>query len=236
MIHNLQDLLPAPWHAPLAPFFADSATVAGLEAFLTEEWRTQTVFPPRDEIFTALRLTPPEKVRVLIVGQDPYHDDGQAHGLCFSVRKGVSLPPSLRNIFKELEADLGVTAPRHGDLTEWARQGVLLLNTVLTVRAHQAHSHAGRGWETFTDTIIRAVSAKPEPVVFVLWGGPAQKKLPLIDQTRHTVVQSAHPSPLSAYRGFLGSRPFSGINQALQANGFPAIDWCRGDDAPGLGL
>jgi len=236
MTNNLEDLLPAAWRVPLAPFFADAATAAGLAAFLAEEWRTQTVFPPQAEIFTALRLTPPEAVRVLIVGQDPYHDDGQAHGLCFSVRQGVPLPPSLRNIFKELEADLGVVAPRHGDLSEWARQGVLLLNTVLTVRAHQAHSHAEHGWEAFTDTIIRAVAAKPEPVVFVLWGGPAQKKLPLIDPARHVVVQSAHPSPLSAYRGFLGSRPFSAINQALTANGCPAIDWCRGDDAPGLGL
>lgn len=232
----LHDMLPDAWRAELAPFFAESATVAGLEAFLAEEWRTATVFPPRDEIFAALRLTPPEKVRVLIVGQDPYHDDGQAHGLCFSVRKGVPLPPSLRNIFKELAVDLGVTAPRHGDLTAWARQGVLLLNTVLTVRAHQAHSHAGRGWEAFTDMVIRAVSASPEPAVFVLWGAPAQKKLPLIDWTRHTVVQAAHPSPLSAYRGFFGSRPFSAINNALRNNGFPAIDWCLGDDAPGLGL
>ena len=158
---SLFNLLPDAWRAPLAPFFADSATADGLATFLAEEWRTQTIFPPQDEIFTALRLTPPEKVRVLIVGQDPYHDDGQAHGLCFSVRKGVPLPPSLRNIFKELAADLGVTAPRHGDLTAWAQQGVLLLNTVLTVRAHQAHSHANHGWEEFTDTVIRAVSAKP---------------------------------------------------------------------------
>ena len=236
MTRNLQDLLPAAWRAPLAPFFADSATATGLETFLAEEWRTQTIFPPRAELFAALRLTPPENVRVLILGQDPYHDDGQAHGLCFSVRKGVPLPPSLRNIFKELEADLGVTAPRHGDLSEWARQGVLLLNTVLTVRAHQAHSHAGHGWEEFTDSVIRAVSAKTEPVVFVLWGAPAQKKMPLINAARHVVVHSVHPSPLSAYRGFFGSRPFSAINQALASNGFPAIAWCRGDDAPGLGL
>ncbi len=232
----LHDMLPAAWQTPLAPFFADSATAAGLASFLAEEWRTQTVFPPRADILNALRLTPPEKVRVLILGQDPYHDEGQAHGLCFSVRRGVPPPPSLRNIFKELAADLGVPAPRHGELTAWAEQGVLLLNTVLTVRAHQAQSHAGRGWEAFTDTVIRAVSAKTEPVVFVLWGGPAQKKLPLIDRTRHAVVQAPHPSPLSAYRGFLGSRPFSTINGLLQANGFPVVDWCRGDDEPGLAL
>ncbi len=229
-------MLPDAWRTELAPFFADSATVAGLEAFLAEEWRTATVFPPRAEIFNALRLTPPKAVRAVILGQDPYHDDGQAHGLCFSVRQGVPPPPSLRNIFKELSADLGVPAPRHGDLTAWARQGVLLLNTVLTVRAHQAHSHAGRGWEAFTDSVIRAVSAKADPVVFVLWGAPAQKKLPLVDQSRHAVVQAAHPSPLSAYRGFFGSRPFSSVNGTLNANGFQAVNWRLDDGEPELDL
>jgi uracil-DNA glycosylase len=164
-------------------------------------------------------------VRVLLLGQDPYHDRDQAHGLCFSVRPGVPAPPSLVNMLRELRDDLGCEIPDHGCLTAWARQGVLLLNTVLTVRAHQANSHRNQGWERFTDAVIRRVQDKPQPVVFVLWGQPARKKAVLIDADRHTIVQAAHPSPLSARRGFFGSRPFSAVNQALVRNGQPPIDW-----------
>jgi uracil-DNA glycosylase len=199
--------------------------MAKLEAFLETERATQTVFPPEAEVFSALELTPFENVRVLIVGQDPYHDDGQAHGLAFSIKPGKKVPPSLRNIYKELEADLGIPRTKNGFLEPWARQGVLLLNTSLTVRAHAAGSHKGQGWEKLTDAIIRAVSSKSERVVFVLWGALAGKKLALIDTTRHTVVQSSHPSPLSAHNGFFGSKPFSKINAALLEVGQAEIDW-----------
>jgi len=196
-----------------------------LRAFVTGERRQFKVFPPATEEFAALHLTPYEKVGVLILGQDPYHDDGQAHGLCFSVRRGVAQPPSLVNIFKELNADLGCPIPKHGNLEHWAQQGVLLLNAVLTVRAHQPTSHKGRGWETFTDAVIRAVNAKPDRVVFVLWGAYARAKKTLIDRARHVIIESAHPSPLSASNGFFGSRPFSRINAALREAGQPEIDW-----------
>lgn len=196
-----------------------------LRQFVAEERRRGAVFPPEDEVFAALHLTPYEKVSVFILGQDPYHDDGQAHGLCFSVRPGVPPPPSLQNIFKELHADLGCKIPNNGYLVPWAEQGVLLLNAVLTVRAHQANSHQGKGWETFTDAVIHAVNAKPDPVVFVLWGANARRKLPLIDQSRHIVIESPHPSPLSAHRGFFGSRPFSRINAALRQIGKAEINW-----------
>jgi uracil-DNA glycosylase len=193
--------------------------------FVAEQRQQATVFPPDAEVFAALHLTPIEQVKVLILGQDPYHDDGQAHGLCFSVRSGIAIPPSLLNIFKELRSDLGCKMPNNGYLTHWAEQGVLLLNTVLTVQAHQANSHQGKGWETFTDAVIAAVNAKTEPVVFVLWGANARKKLALIDTRRHTVIESPHPSPLSAHRGFFGSRPFSKINAALRKAGEAEIDW-----------
>jgi uracil-DNA glycosylase len=196
-----------------------------LQQFVRDERTKYTVFPPDKEVFAALHLTPYEKVSVLILGQDPYHDVGQAHGLCFSVRPEVAIPPSLQNIYKELRDDLGCTIPNNGCLTPWAEQGVLLLNAVLTVRAHQANSHQGKGWENFTDAIIRAVNDKPDRVVFVLWGAYARKKAPLIDTTRHVIIQSAHPSPLSASNGFFGSRPFSKINAALRAAGKPEIDW-----------
>ncbi len=196
-----------------------------LQQFVATERQSGTVFPPEAEVFSALHLTPVEKVSVLILGQDPYHDDHQAHGLCFSVRPGIAIPPSLLNIFKELNSDLGCKIPDNGYLTRWAEQGVLLLNAVLTVQAHQANSHQNKGWEIFTDAVIKAVNAKPDPVVFVLWGAYARKKIGLIDQSRHTVIESAHPSPLSAYRGFFGSRPFSRINAALQKNGKAEIDW-----------
>ncbi len=214
--------LPACWAQALAseftaPYFAE------LEAFVAAERVAGDVFPPTVDVFNAFELTLLERVRVVILGQDPYHDVGQAHGLSFSVRAGVRPPPSLRNIFKELEVDLGLTPGGNGCLDAWARQGVLLLNTVLTVRAHDANSHRMRGWETFTDKVIDCVNARPA-IVFVLWGRPAQKKRARIDQ-RHFVIESTHPSPLSASRGFFGSRPFSRINAFLAARGEPEIDW-----------
>src|SRR5262249_49128046 len=196
-----------------------------LEAFLAEERKTSTVFPPEEDVFNALRITPYERVSVLLLGQDPYHDDGQAHGLCFSVQPGIEPPPSLKNMYKELRDDLGCTIPNNGYLVPWAEQGVLMLNAVLTVRAHTPNSHKDKGWEKFTDAVIRKVNEKSDPVVFVLWGGYAQKKVPLVDTACHTIVQSAHPSPLSARNGFFGSKPFSKINAALRAAGKPEINW-----------
>ena len=196
-----------------------------LQQFVAEERSRHPVYPPAQEVFAALHLTPYAGVKVVILGQDPYHGPGQAHGLCFSVRPGVPLPPSLQNIFTELRADLGVDPPTSGCLHPWATQGVLLLNTTLTVRARQAASHQGRGWETFTDEVIRAVSAKPERVVFMLWGAAARRKKALVDTARHVVIESAHPSPLSAHNGFFGSRPFSRANEALMADGRSPVDW-----------
>ena len=198
---------------------------AELQAFVAGERASHQVFPPAEQVFAALHQTSYAAVKVLILGQDPYHGPGQAHGLCFSVRPGVSLPPSLRNIFAELESDLGIPPPDHGCLDAWTGQGVLLLNTSLTVRAHQAASHQRKGWEVFTDEVIRAVAAKPDPVVFILWGAAARRKKALIDLTRHTVIESAHPSPLSAHNGFFGSRPFSRANAALAAGGREPVDW-----------
>ena len=196
-----------------------------LSQFVDEERQRATVFPPEPEVFSAFRLTPYENVNVLLLGQDPYHDDNQAHGLCFSVRPGIKPPPSLMNMFKELHDDVGFRIPNNGYLVPWAEQGILMLNAVLTVRAHEPNSHKNHGWERFTDAAIRAVNEKRDPVVFVLWGGYAQKKLSLIDTSRHTIIQSAHPSPLSARSGFFGSRPFSAINRALHAAGKPEINW-----------
>ena len=201
------------------PYFAD------LARFVDGERTEGTVFPPENDVFNALKTTPYDKVSVLLLGQDPYHDDNQAHGLCFSVLPGIPPPPSLANIYRELKNDVGCQVPDNGYLVSWAEQGVLMLNAVLTVRAHQANSHKGKGWETFTDAVIGAVSEHAAPVVFVLWGGYAQKKAPLIDTFRHTIVQSAHPSPLSARNGFFGSRPFSKINSILRGAGRPEIDW-----------
>ncbi len=198
-----------------------------LREFVAEERAAHEVFPPDDDVFNALRLTPYEDVRVLVLGQDPYHDDGQAHGLAFSVRPGVKAPPSLANIFKELASDAGCAKPKSGSLVGWAEQGVLLLNAVLTVRAHSANSHKGKGWERFTDAVIRALSAREKPVVFVFWGAYAAKKLELVDTSRHTTIVSAHPSPLSARNGFFDSKPFSKANAALREAGEPEIDWCR---------
>lgn len=196
-----------------------------LQQFVETERDRHTVYPGRDEVFAALHLTPLAEVKVLILGQDPYHGPGQAHGLCFSVRSGTRPPPSLQNIFTELHDDLGIERPATGDLTPWARQGVLLLNATLTVRASQAASHQGKGWETFTDEVIRAVDAKPERVVFILWGNSARRKRALIDTSRHVIIESPHPSPLSAHRGFFGSKPFSRANEALVAAGRDPVDW-----------
>jgi uracil-DNA glycosylase len=196
-----------------------------LQRFVVDERARHQVYPPHEQVFAALHLTSYADVEVLILGQDPYHGAGQAHGLCFSVRHGVDKPPSLVNIFKELEADLGHRPPNHGNLEHWARQGVLLLNAVLTVRAHKAASHQGKGWETFTDEVIRTVNDKPERCVFILWGAYARKKKALVDLNRHTVIESAHPSPLSAHNGFFGSRPFSRANAALVEAGRAPIDW-----------
>jgi len=202
-----------------------------LAEFVDSERASQTVFPPEIDVFNALKLTDFNSLDVVILGQDPYHGDHQAHGLCFSVLPGVRPPPSLVNILKELASDLHAPIPKSGCLTPWARQGILLLNTVLTVRAHQPNSHSGRGWETFTDSVIAAVNGRDSPAVFVLWGAHAQKKRTLIDCTRHLVIQSAHPSPLSAYAGFLGSRPFSNINSILRQWGRTEIDWlCMDSD------
>ncbi len=216
--------IPDSWQHVLAGEI-DKPYFKRLETFVDEERRGQTIFPPEDDVFNALKSTPYERVNVLLLGQDPYHDDHQAHGLCFSVRPGITPPRSLANIYREMRSDVGTSIPNHGYLVHWAEQGVLMLNAVLTVRAHMPNSHKGRGWETFTDAIIRTVNEKESPVVFVLWGGYARKKVPLIDTSRHTIVQSAHPSPLSARSGFFGSRPFSAINAALHAAGKPQIDW-----------
>ena len=200
-----------------------------LQAYVADERRRHPVYPPHDEVFAALHLTPYADVKVMILGQDPYHGPGQAHGLCFSVRRGVRVPPSLANIHKELHDDLGLPIPDHGNLERWARQGVLLLNATLTVRGSAAASHQGKGWETFTDQVIRVVDAKPEPVVFILWGASARRKRQLIDAQRHMIIESAHPSPLSAHNGFFGSRPFSRANAALVAAGREPVDWSLSD-------
>lgn len=196
-----------------------------LQQFVARERSRHIVFPPEDQVFAALHLTPYETTRVVLLGQDPYHGPQQAHGLCFSVQDGVQLPPSLVNIYIELRNDLGIEMPKHGNLESWARQGVLMLNTSLTVRSGAAASHHGKGWETFTDEVLRSVNAKPHRVVFILWGAQARKKKALIDLTRHTVIESAHPSPLSAHNGFFGSKPFSRTNAALTDAGLAPINW-----------
>ncbi len=215
--------LPEAWR-PVVGGELQQPYFAALQEFLERERREYTVYPPAGEEFTALALTPYERAGVLILGQDPYHDENQAHGLAFSVRPGVKPPPSLANIFRELHDDLGCRIPNNGYLVPWAEQGVLLLNAVLTVRAHQPNSHKGKGWETFTDAVIRRLSERDAPLVFVLWGTYAHKKASLID-ARHTIIRSAHPSPLSARSGFFGSKPFSAIDAALRAYDKPAIDW-----------
>ena len=192
---------------------------------VNEEYRTRLIFPPSNDIFNAFHLTPLKDVKVVILGQDPYHGNNQAHGLCFSVKPEVEIPPSLVNIYKELHDDLGCTIPDHGYLVKWAKQGVLMLNTVLTVRAHQANSHRGIGWEQFTDAAIRVLNTQDRPIVFILWGRPAQMKKAMLNNPKHLILEAPHPSPLSSYRGFFGSRPFSKTNQFLEANGVEPIDW-----------
>lgn len=189
------------------------------------EYQTRQIFPPADDVFNAFHLTPLENVKVVILGQDPYHGENQAHGLCFSVKPGVDIPPSLVNIYKELQDDLGCRIPSHGYLTKWARQGVLMLNTVLTVRAHQANSHRGIGWEEFTDAAIRVLNEQDRPMVFILWGRPAQMKKSMLNNPKHLILEAPHPSPLSSYRGFFGSKPFSKTNHFLVAHGIEPIDW-----------
>lgn len=196
-----------------------------LFATVSEEYRTRQIFPPADDIFNAFHYTPLQEVKVVILGQDPYHGEQQAHGLCFSVKRGVDIPPSLVNIYKELQDDLGCSIPDHGYLTKWAKQGVLMLNTVLTVRAHQANSHRGIGWEEFTDAAIRVLNEQNRPIVFILWGRPAQMKKKMLNNPNHLILEAPHPSPLSSYRGFFGSKPFSQTNRFLENHGIQPIDW-----------
>ncbi|GAA1566083.1 uracil-DNA glycosylase [Streptomyces globosus] len=219
----MTQMLPESW-LPVLGGELDQPYFKELTEFVEEERANGPVYPPREQVFAALEATPFEKVKVLVLGQDPYHGAGQGHGLCFSVLPGVKTPPSLRNIYKEMQAELDLPVPDNGYLMPWAEQGVLLLNAVLTVREGEPNSHKGKGWEKFTDAVIRAVADRPDPAVFVLWGAYAQKKLPLIDQERHVVVKGAHPSPLSAKK-FFGSRPFTQINEAVAAQGHEPIDW-----------
>ncbi|MBD5542545.1 MAG: uracil-DNA glycosylase [Lachnospiraceae bacterium] len=212
------------WLEPLKPEFSKQY-YKELYQKVIEEYKTHLVFPPSDDVFNAFALTPLKEVKVVIIGQDPYHNVGQAHGLCFSVRPDVDIPPSLVNIYKELHDDLGCYVPNNGYLVKWARQGVLLLNTVLTVRAHQANSHRGIGWEQFTDAAIRILNEEDRPIVFILWGSPAQAKKKMLNNPKHLILEAPHPSPLSAYRGFFGSRPFSKTNEFLEKSGLFPIDW-----------
>ena len=212
------------WLTELAPEF-HKPYYAKLFQFVKDEYNSTQIFPPADDIFNAFHLTPLSEVKVVILGQDPYHNVGQAHGLCFSVRPEVDIPPSLVNIYKELHDDLGCRIPNNGYLKKWADQGVLLLNTVLTVRAHQANSHQGKGWEKFTDAIIQAVNAQDRPIVYMLWGRPAQRKIPMLTNPKHLILKAAHPSPLSANNGFFGCKHFSQANEFLRANGVEPIDW-----------
>lgn len=196
-----------------------------LYRFVVKEYNSTTCYPAADDIFNAFHLTPFHEVKVVIIGQDPYHNVGQAHGLCFSVKPNVDIPPSLVNIYKELQEDCGCFIPNNGYLTKWAKQGVLLLNTILTVRAHEPLSHKEVGWEKFTDAAIRALEAEDRPMVYILWGAPAQKKASMITNPKHLILKAPHPSPLSAYRGFFGSKPFSKTNAFLTENGIAPIDW-----------
>lgn len=212
------------WKEQLQTEF-DKPYFAQLAAFVKQEYATHSVYPPGKLIFNAFNQCPFNKVKVVLIGQDPYHEPGQAQGLCFSVNEGVTFPPSLNNIFKEIESDIGTPVPKSGDLTRWAKQGVLLLNATLTVREHEAGSHQRRGWEEFTDAVIRTLSDKRENLVFILWGSYAQGKSSLIDSKKHCVLRSAHPSPLSAYRGFFGNHHFSQTNDYLRSKGIEEIKW-----------
>ena len=212
------------WLEPLSEEFK-KPYYRSLYEKVIEEYKTYPVFPPSDEIFNAFNYTPLSKVKCVIIGQDPYHNVGQAHGLCFSVKPEVDIPPSLANIYKELHSDIGFKIPEHGYLKKWADQGVLMLNSVLTVRAHQANSHQGIGWEQFTDAAIRILNQQDRPIVYLLWGAPAQKKAAKVDNPKHLLLKAPHPSPLSAYRGFFGCRHFSKANEFLISNGMEPIDW-----------
>lgn len=212
------------WAAALESEFAKPYMQA-LQKFLAKEIQEHSVYPPQEDTYNAFNYCPLNKIKVVILGQDPYHGPGQAHGLCFSVRKGVPKPPSLVNIFKELHADLGIEIPEHGDLSSWAKQGIFLLNTSLSVRDGEPGSHAGQGWETFTDAVIQIINDQCEHVVFMLWGAPARKKASMIDNTRHLVLEAPHPSPLSSYRGFFGSKHFSQANEYLIEKGLEPISW-----------
>lgn len=217
------------WEKALHPEFK-KPYYAQLYKKVLNAYRTETVYPPSTDIFNAFAFTPLEHVKVVILGQDPYHEPGQANGLCFSVHKGVRIPPSLVNIYKEMSSDLGCPIPENGDLTGWARQGVLLLNTVLTVRAHAANSHRGIGWEEFTDAAIKVLADQDRPLVFILWGTPARRKKALIYNPKHLIIESPHPSPLSASGGFFGSRPFSRTNDYLVRCGLTPIDWAAANE------
>lgn len=212
------------WDEALAPLFSDQRYLK-IREFLKKEYSMHVVYPDMYDLYNCFRFTPIDQVKAVILGQDPYHEPGQAHGLCFSVKKGVPLPPSLQNIFKELKSDLGIIEPNCGDLTKWAKRGVLLLNTTLTVREHQANSHSKCGWAWFTDSVIEIISERCKNVVFILWGANARSKAPLIDQSKHLILQCAHPSPLSAYNGFFGCKFFSKTNYYLAAHDREPIDW-----------
>ncbi len=213
------------WLPALSPEFK-KPYYASLYRFLKQEYAEHVIYPPSEDILNAFHLTPLKQVKVMILGQDPYHEPGQAHGLCFSVSEGTPIPPSLVNIYKELNDDLGCPIPGSGCLEKWAKEGVLLLNAVLTVRAHQAASHQGKGWETFTDAVIEILNKEDRPIVFILWGNFARSKKSLLNNPKHLILEAPHPSPLSAHRGFFGSKPFSKANDFLRANGVEPIDWC----------
>ncbi len=228
-IMTLHELIPTAWQTALAPA-TNSDSFRQLETFLQNEWNSQTIFPPKQEIFSALNYCSPDSTRVVIFGQDPYHGIGQAHGLSFSVKPGVKIPPSLNNMYKELVSDLQISKPETGNLVSWAGQGVLLLNAVLTVREASANSHQKKGWETFTDAVIEVLNQQDQQIIFVLWGKSAQAKKELITNPQHKIIESVHPSPLSAHRGFFGSKPFSKINQLLTAANQQPIDWAINDN------
>lgn len=212
------------WDEILKGLF-ESEKYLSIRKFLAKEYREREIYPSMYDIFNAFKITPYKSVKAVILGQDPYHEPNQAHGLCFSVKEGVKLPPSLVNIYKEIKSDLGITQPNSGNLTKWANEGILLLNTTLTVRRGQANSHKDCGWTWFTDEVIKLLSKRDEPIVFILWGGNARSKKPLIDRSKHFIIESAHPSPLSAYNGFFGSKPFSKTNEFLKSIGKEPINW-----------
>ena len=224
MLQYFMQKLGGGWDELLAPLFADERYLK-IREFLKQEYATKIIYPDMYDLYNCFRMTPVDQVKCVILGQDPYHEPGQAHGLCFSVKPGVPLPPSLQNMYKEMQSDLNITQPNCGDLTKWAQRGVLLLNTTLSVRAHQANSHANCGWAWFTDSVIKLISDYTQNTVFLLWGGNARSKAPLIDTNKHLILQCAHPSPLSSYRGFFGCHHFSRTNDYLSQHGKSPINW-----------